>query len=186
MFRPAMLFTIALLGISAFAADEAGAAWAKVERLRPGQIIRVLRTDRQTWTGRLTEVSADAIALETGGTERKVARPEVRRIQVRSRANSALTGLAIGAAAGVGIGYAAGSGSGLKSGETGAAVALGAGLFAAAGAGVGSLFPGWKTVYAEAPTSSRSQYLCLSIPNQDHACVFYPIVSASARSLHTW
>jgi hypothetical protein len=139
---------------NASGAEQGGTGWAKVELLRPGQTIRVLCSGQRSWTGRLTGVSADALVLEVSGTERKAIRSKIRRIQVKSRATSALIGLGIGAAAGVGVGYAAGSGGGLKSSEVRTAVGLGAGLFAAAGAGIGSLFPGWKTVYGREPSGS--------------------------------
>lgn len=132
---------------NASGAEQGGTGWAKVERLRSGQTIRVLCSDQRSWTGRLTGVSADELVLEVSGTERKAVRSEVLQVQVKSRARSALIGLGIGAGAGVGVGYAAGSGGGLKSSEVTTAVGLGAGLFAAAGAGVGSLFPCWRTVY---------------------------------------
>ncbi len=133
-------------------AGQGGKVWAKVERLRPGQTIRVLCSDQRTWTGRLSGVSADMLVLDAGGTERKVTRPEVVRIQVKSRTRSALAGLGIGAAAGVGFGFFAGSRAGLKSAEMAPAAGLGAGLFAAAGAGIGSCFPGWRTVYTSEPS----------------------------------
>ena len=137
---------------NASGAGQDGTGWAKVERLRPGQTIRVLCSDLQRWTGQLRGVSADGLVLEVRGTERKAVRSEVLGIQVKSRAVSALIGLGIGAAAGVGVGYAAGGG--LKSSEATTAVGLGAGLFSAAGAGIGSLFPGWKTVYGRQPSGS--------------------------------
>jgi hypothetical protein len=126
--------------------------------LRPGQQIRVLCSDRSIWTGRLAGVSGGQFVLDAGGTQRKVVRPEVLRVEVKSRVSSALTGLGIGAAAGVGFGYMAGSRGGLKSGEVGAAAGLGAGLFAAGGAGIGCLFPRWKTVYrADAAVPERAK-----------------------------
>ncbi len=149
MGRMWMLLLIVQVALNAFGAQGDYASWAKVEQLRPGQTLRVLCSDQRTWTGRLAAVSADVLVLDVGGTERKAVRSEILEVKVKSRAGSALIGLGIGAAAGVGVGYAAGSGSGLKSGEATTAAGLGAALFAGAGAAIGSLFPGWKTVYSK-------------------------------------
>jgi len=93
------------------------------------------------------------LTLNVDGTERKIARSDVLRADVKSRARSALIGLGIGAGAGVGVGYAAGSG--LKSSEKTTAVGLGAVLVAPVGAVIGALLPGWKTVYREEPPPKR-------------------------------
>jgi hypothetical protein len=142
-----MLLLAVHLSMNALAAEQGGTSWAKVEQLRVGQAIRVLCSGQQSWTGRLAGVSADALVLDASGTERRIVRSEVLRVQVKSRARSALIGLGIGAAAGVGYGYLAGSRANLKSDEKAAAVGFGAGLFAAAGAGIGALCSSWKTVY---------------------------------------
>ncbi len=139
---------------SASGGDRDGTSWANVERLRPGNTIRLLCSGQRLWTGRLTRVSADSLALEDGGTGRTVARSEVLRVEVKSRLRSTLIGLGIGAAAGLGFGYLAGSRSGLKSDEKAAAVGLGASLFAGAGAGLGALAPSWKLVYSGEPSGS--------------------------------
>lgn len=139
------------------AGERGDAAWAKVERLRPGQEIRVLGSGRQSWTGRLTEVSADALVLDIGASKRKLAQSEVSEVQVKSRAKSALIGLGVGAGLGVGVGFAAGNS--LKSDEKGAAVGLGALLFAPAGAALGALAPTWKTVYRTMPPGSQPKNL---------------------------
>ncbi len=138
----------------ASAAEHAGTAWARVERLQTGRSIRVLCSNQRSWAGRLVGVSADTLVLDVGGTERKATRSEVVWVQAKDRAKSALIGLGIGAAAGVGFGYAAGSRAGIKSGEITTAVGLGAGLFGAAGAGIGSLFPQWTTIYGGQPSGS--------------------------------
>jgi hypothetical protein len=121
------------------------AGWSKVERLRSGQTIRVHCSGNRTWTGRVAERSAGEVVLDAGGSRRKIARSEVLRIEVKSRAESALIGLGIGVGVGVGVGYAAGSG--LKGSEKTTAAGLGAVLFAPAGAGIGALCPRWKVVY---------------------------------------
>jgi hypothetical protein len=155
--QPILLFLLAAgLSISASGADQPGANWEKVEQLRPGQTVRVLCSGRQAWTGRLTKITEEGLTLEIGGTEKKAARSEIIRVQSRSRAKSALIGLAIGAPAGVGFGYAMGHRSNLKSGEMGPAVGLGAALFAAAGAGIGAMVPAWKTVYEAGPPPGGS------------------------------
>jgi hypothetical protein len=160
------LFLAVALPASAAAADSvwdsSGAEqgdrdWAKVERLRLRQTIRVLDSDQRSRTGRLTRVSADALTLDVNGVEQKTPRSEVLRIEVKSRTRSALIGLGIGAPAGLGFGYIAGSRANLKSGEKTAAAGLGAGLFAAAGAGIGTLAPSWKTVYRGEPSGSPSR-----------------------------
>ncbi len=152
---PALAAASGIAG-NTLATEEGGTAWATVERLQVGQAVRVLCPGQRSWTGRLAAVTAEAVVVNVGGIERKTPRSEVLQVQVKSRARSALIGLGIGAGAGVGIGYAAGSGGGLKSGESATAAALGAGLFGAAGAGVGSLFPGWKTVYRESPSEPQN------------------------------
>ena len=145
-----MQFAAILLALNALGAQGDPASWAKVEQLRPGQALRVLCSDQRTWTGRLVGSSSDTLILNVGGTERKIARSDVLRADVKSRAKSTLIGLGIGAAAGVGIGYAAGSG--LKSGERSTAAGLGAILIAPVGAVIGALSPGWKTVYRGEPS----------------------------------
>jgi hypothetical protein len=147
MARVWMFALIAVLALHAFGAQPDAAPWSKVLQLRSGQALRVLSSDQRTRTGRLAEVSDDALVLNVGGAEQKIARSDVRRVDVKSRTRSVLIGLGIGAAAGVGIGYAAGSQSNLKSDEKSTAAGLGAAIFAGAGAGLGALVPSWKTVY---------------------------------------
>ena len=145
MVRIWMLLLIAQVALNASGAQRDPASWAKVEQLRPGQTIRVQCSDQRTWTGRLVGVSTETLTLSVDGTERKIARSDVLRADVRSRARSALIGLGIGAGAGVGVGFAAGSD--LKSSEKTTAVGLGVVLVAPVGAVIGALLPGWKTVY---------------------------------------
>jgi hypothetical protein len=157
MNRLAMLLLAAHLSMNASAAEQGGSSWANVEQLRLGQNIRVLCSGQRSWTGRLTRVSADAVVLDVSGVERMTVRSEVLRIQVRSRARSALIGLGIGAAGGLGVGYLAASRARLKTDEKTAATAFGAALCAAGGAGIGALVPSWKTVYSGSQSGSPPQ-----------------------------
>lgn len=155
--QPIIRFLLAAgFSVSASGAEHAGANWEKVERLRPGQTVRVQCSGRQAWTGRLTKVTEEGVTLDVRGTEKNAARSEMIRVQTQGRAKSALIGVAIGAPAGIGFGYAVGHRSNLKSGEMGPAVGLGAALFAAAGAGIGAMVPAWKTVYEASPPPGAS------------------------------
>ena len=152
MGRISMLLLMAQLALNAFGAQRDYASWANVEQLRLGQTLRVLCADQRTWTGRLVEASSDTVTLNVGGTERKIARSDVLRADVKSRAKSTLIGLGIGAGVGAGVGYAAGRGSRLKPGEVQGTTMLGAALFAPVGAVLGALSPSWKTVYRGEPS----------------------------------
>jgi hypothetical protein len=154
MARLWMLLLIVQLALNAFGAQGDYAGWAKVEELRLGQTLRVVCSDQQTWTGGLAGVSGNTLTLYVGGAERRTARSNVLRVDVKSRAKSTLIGLGIGVAAGAGVGYAAGRGSRLKSSEVTTAVGLGTLLIAPVGALIGALFPGWKTVYHRDPSDS--------------------------------
>ncbi len=151
MTRRNVILLAAVLALHAFGAQPDDVGWTKVQRLRPGQALRALCSGQQTWTGRLVAASDETLTLDVGGFERKIIRSDVVRVDVKSRARSALIGLGIGAPAGLGFGYLAGSRANLKSDEKTASAGLGAGLFAAAGAVIGALLPGWKTVYRGEP-----------------------------------
>jgi len=148
------LLAIGCGALSVFGAQPDEANWLRVEQLQSGQTLRVLCSEEQTWMGRLAGVTDNTLTLSIGGAERTIARSDVLRVDVRSRARSALIGLGIGAGAGAGYGYAAGRRARLKSSEATAAVGLGTGLGAADGAVIGVLSGGWKTVYRGEPPSS--------------------------------
>jgi len=147
MVRMWVVLLVAQVAFNAFAAQRDSGSWAKVEQLRVGQSLRVQCSDQRTWKGRLVGVSSDALILNADGTERKIARSDVIRADVKSRVRSTLIGLGIGAAAGAGVGYAVGRGSNLKSSEVTTAVGLLTLVIAPVGAVIGALSPGWKTVY---------------------------------------
>jgi len=154
MVRMWVVLLVAQVAFNAFAAQREDTSWSKVEQLRVGQSLRVQCSDQRTWTGSLLGVSSDALILNVDGAERKIARSDVIRADVKSRVRSTFIGLGIGAAAGAGVGYAAGRGSNLKSSEVTTAVLLGTVLIAPVGAVIGALLPSWKTVYREGPSGS--------------------------------
>jgi hypothetical protein len=130
-------------------------SWATVEQIKLGQSLRVVCSGERTWKGSLVRVSDDTLVLGIGGTERKVVRSEVFRIDVKGRAKAALIGLGIGAAGGLGLSYAmANSSDGIGGAEI---IAAGAVWGGAIGAGIGAARGCWKTVYRGAPASSKLQ-----------------------------
>jgi hypothetical protein len=118
--------------------------WAIVERLRPGQTVRVQNRDQRRWTGRLSAVSAEGLLLTVDGVEHKAARSEVVRVQVRSRKMPAVIGLGFGVALGLAVGRLVSTDSAR---EIAAGMANGVLVCAPIGAGIGALFKSWWTVY---------------------------------------
>ena len=92
MIRMWMVLLVAQVAFSALAAQRDNGSWAKVEQLQVGQSLRVQCSDQRTWTGILLGVSSDALILNVDGAERKIARSDVIRADVKSRVRSTFIG----------------------------------------------------------------------------------------------
>ena len=163
MIRPQILLLGTLLASCAFARDRTPPTWSDVERLAPGQRVRVLCADQREWMGRLKAVSADSLTMDADKPDKKpgvsLPRAGIVRVQIRSRKRPALIGLAIGLAGGVAItAYLAQDSKPL---EQVGPVLLNGSMFGGIGAGIGALLPGWRTVLrleaSDAPGKGRTR-----------------------------
>src|SRR5437763_1378357 len=80
-----------------------GQSWEGLNRLKPGDPVKVLDAGGQEHKGKFASVSADAILVDTNKGQVAVERPRVRRVKVRSnsrRVRNVVIGVAIGVAVG--------------------------------------------------------------------------------------
>jgi hypothetical protein len=126
------------------AADETG--WSNLQQLRVGQKIEVVDTNLKKYKGTFLSFSDEAISLRVGKDEVGVQRPHVLRVSVQGggRWKNALTGMVIGAGAGLLLGAIVDSNDDLDSSNGKIFAPL---VFGGVGAGLGSIFPGFHTVY---------------------------------------
>ena len=129
-------------------------AWDSLKQVTNGQKIRVVLTDKKSYTGELRSVSDDAIVIHTNGADQSVPRQSVKQVYSRRpghRGRHALIGAAIGAGAGLGTGAAIDADCSPQSivctGNKGKAIATP--LFGLLGAAIGAALPtgGWQEIY---------------------------------------
>ncbi len=126
------------------AADETG--WSSLQQLRVGQKIEVVDTNLKKLKGTFLSFSEEAISLRVKKDEVAIQRPHVLRVSVQGggRSKNALTGLVIGAVAGLLLGAIVDYGDDLDSNNGKIFAPL---VFGGVGAGLGSVFPGFHTIY---------------------------------------
>jgi len=147
---------ITVLPLRAADSRAAIASWDNLQNLRPGQEIRVVLNDAQSYQGQLGSLSDGGITLRQAAGEQTFARQDILRVSSKAqkrRVRNALLGAAVGAGGGLGIGAAADHGS-CKNVSFGPCFPnLGkeviTPLGALAGAVVGAVMPtgGWHEVY---------------------------------------
>ncbi len=128
----------------ASAADEAN--WSNLQQLRVGQKIEVVDTNLKKLKGTFLSFSEEAISVRVKKDEVAIQRLNVLRVSVQGggRSKNALTGMVIGAVAGLLLGAIVDYGDDLDSNNGKIFAPL---VFGGAGAGLGSVFPGFHTVY---------------------------------------
>lgn len=112
--------------------------------------------------GKLLTMGPDALVLVIDGSERRIPRQEVARIQARDGLrNGAIIGASFGLASGVLTAGLADCPTGNPSGSCPAfhalMVPMSAGVWAAIGAGIDALIPGRRTIYTD-PENMRASF----------------------------
>ncbi len=120
--------------------------WSNLQQVRVGQKIEVVDTNLKKHKGTFLSFSDEAISLRVGKDEVGVQRPHVLRVSVQGggRWKNALTGVVIGAVAGLLLGAIVDYGDDLDSSDGKIFAPL---VFGGVGAGLGSVFPGFHTIY---------------------------------------
>ncbi len=126
------------------AAVETG--WGNLQQLRVGQKFEVVETNLKKHKGTFLSFSEEAISLRVKKGEVAIQRPNVLRVSVHGggRWKNALTGVVIGAVAGLLLGAIVDYGDDLDSNNGKIFATL---VFGGVGSGLGSVFPGFHTVY---------------------------------------
>ena len=155
MFTLGVLSRVLILTAAAapIAAGQGTQPWDQILRLAPGSEVRVVAGNSKPINGTLDGVTADALQLNSGGSQQSIQRGEILSIAVKKgghRLRNGMIGLAVGAGAGLGVGLATTQNGSNGWGTLNADVR--AGLTAAGGfVGfvIGVLLPsgGWHTVY---------------------------------------
>ena len=120
--------------------------WNNLQQVRVGQKIEVVDTNLKKYKGTFLSFSEEAISLRVKKDEVAIQRPHVLRVSVQGggRSKNALTGMVIGAVAGLLLGVIVDYGDDLDSNNGKIFAPL---VFGGVGAGLGSVFPGFHTVY---------------------------------------
>jgi hypothetical protein len=124
--------------------------WEVVQGLKTGDRVAIVDTAGQEHKGLFAGASPAAISVETAKGQEAIERPQVRRVQVRSRSRrvrNVLIGVAIGVAVGVVVDQTAGTYLRNESGESGGTRAVSYVAPIALFGGIGAALPGWRTVY---------------------------------------
>jgi hypothetical protein len=133
--------------------------WDNLRQLGPGQQIRIVLNDAESYTGQFQSASDERLVVRTGGTDQTFERQNVLRVSTRGtshRGRNALIGLAVGAGAGVIVGVASPE---LGQGKCAQGSCVDAGTVSilgfwggVLGAGLGAVIPtgGWHDVYRAA------------------------------------
>ena len=129
--------------------------WARVLQIRPGQKIKVEKTDGSTVVGSFSQADSESVTLRAGESRTTViGRREVERIHRKSRTTGILLGALLGATGGAAVG-----GVGPKEGDESRAqyVGLGAVLGAGIGTGVGAVLGKDVAIYRRARAEQPSR-----------------------------
>ncbi len=141
----------AVLSVPLHAVQAAEGTWETLNQLRLGEKIEVIDQRLRALKGTFVGVSPEAITLRHSKGETAVRRSDVIRVGSHGgdRRKNALKGALVGLAAGLITGAVADyfddvdtSDPGSNNGKLGGAL-----VGAAAGTGVGSVFPGYRTIY---------------------------------------
>jgi len=130
-----------------------GADWDGLARLAPGAEVRIFLAGGKTVRGFLQRATGDSLAVNATTSQETLARPEIKRVQVRQaghRGRNTLIGLGIGGATGLALGAAAdrNSGSGwILGGNAGKAILGSMGVIVGTVVGVAWPTGGWRDVY---------------------------------------
>ena len=136
-----VVFTAAMAAAQTAPAPPAG--WQSLNRLRPGQAVRVVLVQGGTIDGRVESWSAESVSLSVdSASARTLSAGEVKQVSVRT-SHSRLKGAGIGAGIGFGAGFglgalAAGTLTDQNNPRLGARAQAGSGV-GVVGAGIGAL-----------------------------------------------
>ncbi|MBL8294480.1 MAG: hypothetical protein JNN08_21720 [Bryobacterales bacterium] len=136
------------LTVSCLAAQSTQTDWSVVSGLHAGTPVEVVFGNLKRAAGPVVEAADDHLTLQTAGGPTRIARSDVRRVNVtsRSRGKRAILGLAIGAGAGAAIAAIAVNAKDIDLRydlSIGVPMVLGGAI----GAGVGAATGGPRTVY---------------------------------------
>ena len=111
MFTLGVLSRVLILTAAAapIAAGQGTQPWDQILRLAPGSEVRVVAGNSKPINGTLDGVTADALQLNSGGSQQSIQRGEILSIAVKKgghRLRNGMIGLAVGAGAGLGVGLA--------------------------------------------------------------------------------
>ncbi len=137
---------LALFSASLQAQGPGKDSWDNLNRLQAGQKIQVVQMDMKSLKGRFLGFSEKAISVRIKKDEVTIQRPNVLRVilQGGGRSKNALTGLVIGAVAGLVLGAIVDHKDDLDSNDGKIFAPL---VFGGGGAALGSVFPGFHTIY---------------------------------------
>jgi hypothetical protein len=128
----------------------AAQSWETLQRLKPGDRVKVQETGGQEHSGTLRAVSADAITLAGAKGNVAIEKARVRRVKVRAgsrRVRNLLIGAAVGVAVGAVVDNTLGTYFRNEIGEPTGARALTYIVPIAIFGGIGAAFAGYRTVY---------------------------------------
>ncbi len=141
-----LLLVTTIFSISLPAQEPGEHSWENLQQVRVGQKIEVVDTNLKKYKGTFLSFSEEAISVRVKKGEVAIQRPHVLRVSVHGggRWKNALTGVVIGAVAGLLLGAIVDYGDDLDSNDGKIFAPL---VFGGVGAGLGSIFPGFHTVY---------------------------------------
>ena len=153
----ACLLALCASGFSQSSALPRGAAaWNNLPSLAGAAEVRVQLSGSHAVRGRVQNVTADSLTMDSGSGQQTFTRQQIIRVSVKQKARrerNAILGLAIGAGLGGALGGATASecSGSLCGGYGAAAIGSGIGAGAAVGAIIGALVPagGWREVYRQ-------------------------------------
>lgn len=154
MRRPTLAFLLLLPALAV--ADSPQDPWDRLKRLIPGQQIRIVLNDAQSYVGQFESFNEAGIAVRLPDGDRSFERARVLRVSSQGtshRGRNALIGLAVGAGVGIAVGVASpelgqgkcAQGSCVNAGSASIAGMLGG----VVGSGLGAAIPTgrWQDVY---------------------------------------
>jgi hypothetical protein len=124
------------------------AKWDNLQRLSPGDDIRVVLNDKKSYRAKFQQATEDRLTVRLATGEQSFAKEDILRVSVKGGSHR-LQNAAIGLGIGVGLGLAIAAKDSNDSEAQNIDLAFGVPLAGAGGAAVGALLPssGWREVY---------------------------------------
>jgi hypothetical protein len=146
-----LLLSICALAATSFSATEPKpevGKWENLQKLSPGDDIRVVLNDMKYYGGQFQQVTNSRLTVRLAKNEKSFAKEDVLRVSVKGGSHR-LRNAAIGLGVGMGLGLAIAAKDRNDSEAQNLDLAFGVPLLGVAGAGVGALLPStaWRDVY---------------------------------------